>query len=50
MIKLITIILLLGFMFLPLVGAYIGFLQVIKNNDNAWRDENPSAHNLRGGR
>jgi hypothetical protein len=40
----------MAFLFLPLVGAYIGFLQVIKDNNNPWRDDNPSAYILRNGK
>jgi hypothetical protein len=36
--------------FLPLVGAYIGFQQVISNDNNKWQNENRDAYLIHNGR
>jgi hypothetical protein len=36
--------------FLPIVGAYIGFLSVVRDDNNKWQKENKDAYLIHGGR
>jgi hypothetical protein len=36
--------------FLPIVGAYIGFLSVVRDDNNKWQKENSDAYLIHGGR
>ena len=42
--------LILGFIFIPLVGLYIGVRLVISNNDNKWQDDNSDAYLIHNGK
>ena len=42
--------LILGFIFIPLVGLYIGVRLVISNNDNKWQDDNSDAYLIYNGK
>jgi hypothetical protein len=36
--------------FLPMIGAYVGFLQVANNDNNKWQEENKDAYLIHNGR
>ena len=42
--------LILGFIFIPLVGLYIGVRLVISDDNNKWQQDNEGANIIRGGR
>ena len=42
--------LILGFIFIPLVGLYIGVRLVISNTDNKWQDDNSDAYLIHNGK
>ena len=48
MIGTILTIILLGFLFIPLVGVYIGVMKVIFDDNNQWQKENKGANIIRG--
>ena len=42
--------LILGFIFIPLVGLYIGVRLVISNDNNKWQDDNSDAYLIHNGK
>jgi hypothetical protein len=50
MITLIVLISLVLFSFLPMIGAWIGFLSVFKNDNNKWQKENADAYLIHNGK
>jgi hypothetical protein len=42
--------LILGFIFIPLIGLYIGVRLVISDNDRKWQDDHSDAYLIRGGK
>jgi hypothetical protein len=42
--------LILGFIFIPLVGLYIGVRLVISDDNNKWQDDNSDAYLIHNGK
>jgi hypothetical protein len=42
--------LILGFLFIPLVGLYIGVRLVISDDNNKWQDDNSDAYLIHNGK
>ena len=42
--------LILGFIFIPLIGLYIGVRLVISDDNNKWQQDNEGANIIKGGR
>jgi cadmium resistance protein CadD (predicted permease) len=40
----------IGLLFIPLVGVYIGIKKVIFDDNNEWQKQNKGAHIIRGGK
>jgi hypothetical protein len=42
--------LILGFIFIPLIGLYIGVRLVISDDNNKWQDDNSDAYLIHNGK
>jgi hypothetical protein len=50
MISLVVLISILLFSFLPMVGAYVGIIQVVNGTKNKWQKDFSDAYLIRGGK